>query len=82
MSFVVTSRIAAGFGGAYRRESQIVYPPVSVETFYWKEPEEYYLIVSEAAWRPNGHTTRPVCAFFRKRGESCASWETARNIGA
>jgi glycosyltransferase involved in cell wall biosynthesis len=30
----------------YRRESQVVRPPVSVETFYWKPPEDYYLIVS------------------------------------
>jgi glycosyltransferase involved in cell wall biosynthesis len=31
----------------YRRESQIIYPPVAVETFYRKAPEDYYLIVSE-----------------------------------
>jgi glycosyltransferase involved in cell wall biosynthesis len=31
----------------YRRESQVIYPPVPVETFFWKEPEDYYLIVSE-----------------------------------
>jgi|SRR5579871_1189485 len=31
----------------YRRESQVIYPPVGVESFYWKEPEDYYLIVSE-----------------------------------
>ncbi len=31
----------------YRRDSQVVYPPVAVETFYWKEPEDYFLIVSE-----------------------------------
>ena len=30
----------------YRRESQVVRPPVSVETFYWRPPEDYYLIVS------------------------------------
>ena len=31
----------------YRRESAVVHPPVAVETFFWKAPEEYYLIVSE-----------------------------------
>lgn len=32
---------------AYRRESRVVYPPVPVETFYFKPPEDYYLMVSE-----------------------------------
>jgi len=31
----------------YRRESVVIPPPVAVETFYWKSPEDYYLIVSE-----------------------------------
>jgi glycosyltransferase involved in cell wall biosynthesis len=31
----------------YRRESEVIYPPVAVETFFWKQPEDYYLIVSE-----------------------------------
>ncbi|MBZ5611411.1 MAG: glycosyltransferase [Acidobacteriia bacterium] len=31
----------------YRRESEVVNPPVAVETFYNKPPEDYYLIVSE-----------------------------------
>ena len=31
----------------YRRESRVVRPPVSVETFYCRPPEDYYLIVSE-----------------------------------
>jgi glycosyltransferase involved in cell wall biosynthesis len=32
---------------AWRREAQVVYPPVAVENFYWREPEDYYLVVSE-----------------------------------
>jgi glycosyltransferase involved in cell wall biosynthesis len=32
---------------AYRRESEVVYPPVAVESFFWKPPEDYYLIVAE-----------------------------------
>jgi glycosyltransferase involved in cell wall biosynthesis len=31
----------------YRRDSHVVRPPVSVEKFYWKTPDDYYLIVSE-----------------------------------
>jgi len=31
----------------YRRESVVVPPPVAVETFYWKDAEDYFLIVSE-----------------------------------
>lgn len=31
----------------YRRESAVVNPPVAVETFHWKPPDDYYLIVSE-----------------------------------
>ncbi len=31
----------------YRREAMVVHPPVAVESFYWKPPEDYYLIVSE-----------------------------------
>ena len=31
----------------YRRESRVVYPPVEVETYSWRPPDDYYLIVSE-----------------------------------
>jgi len=31
----------------YRREAEVVYPPVPVETFHWKEPDGSYLVVSE-----------------------------------
>jgi glycosyltransferase involved in cell wall biosynthesis len=31
----------------YRRPSEVIYPPVAVETFYAKSPRDYYLIVSE-----------------------------------
>jgi glycosyltransferase involved in cell wall biosynthesis len=31
----------------YRRESEAVYPPVAVDTFYWEAPEDYFLVVSE-----------------------------------
>ena len=32
---------------AWRREARVVYPPVAVEDCYWREPEDYYLVVSE-----------------------------------
>src|ERR1700683_4348154 len=31
----------------YRRESDVIYPPVDVESFYWKAAEDYALAVSE-----------------------------------
>jgi glycosyltransferase involved in cell wall biosynthesis len=31
----------------YRREAEVIHPPVGVGSFYWKEPEDYFLIVSE-----------------------------------
>ncbi len=32
---------------AYRREAEVIHPPVPVECFYWKPPEDYFLVVSE-----------------------------------
>ena len=32
---------------AYRRTSEVVYPPVQIETFRNRSPENYYLVVSE-----------------------------------
>jgi glycosyltransferase involved in cell wall biosynthesis len=32
---------------SYRRKSEVVYPPVAVETFYHRPARDYYLIVSE-----------------------------------
>jgi glycosyltransferase involved in cell wall biosynthesis len=31
----------------YRRDARVIHPPVAVGSFYWKPPEDYYLIVSE-----------------------------------
>jgi glycosyltransferase involved in cell wall biosynthesis len=31
----------------YRRDADVIHPGVPVETFYWKQPDDYYLIVSE-----------------------------------
>ena len=32
---------------AYRRDSEVIHPPVEVDSFYWKPPGDYFLIVSE-----------------------------------
>jgi glycosyltransferase involved in cell wall biosynthesis len=32
---------------AYRRNSEVIHPPVDVDSFYWKPPGDYFLIVSE-----------------------------------
>src|SRR6266478_2042959 len=46
--FVANSaNVARRIWKTYRREARVIYPPVAVETFFWKEPEDYYLIVSE-----------------------------------
>jgi glycosyltransferase involved in cell wall biosynthesis len=46
--FIANSRnVAQRIRRSYGRESRVIYPPVAVETFYWNEPEDYYLIVSE-----------------------------------
>jgi glycosyltransferase involved in cell wall biosynthesis len=31
----------------YRREAEVIHPPVEVDSFYWKPPEDYFLMVSE-----------------------------------
>ena len=46
----------------YRRESQVVSPPVAVETFYSKPSEDYYLIVSELVAYKRLDSAIRVCA--------------------
>ena len=31
----------------YRRDAEVIYPPVEVDSFFWKPPEDYFLMVSE-----------------------------------
>jgi glycosyltransferase involved in cell wall biosynthesis len=46
--FVANSRnVEARIWKIYRRESEVIYPPVDVDSFYWKAPEDYSLAVSE-----------------------------------
>jgi glycosyltransferase involved in cell wall biosynthesis len=47
-NFVASSRNAQRrIWKAYRRSSEVIYPPVDVETFYGHASEDYYLVVSE-----------------------------------
>jgi glycosyltransferase involved in cell wall biosynthesis len=53
----------------WRRDSRVVHPPVAVENFYWREPEDYYLVVSElVAYK---RVDLAVRAFARKGGRLC-----------
>jgi glycosyltransferase involved in cell wall biosynthesis len=46
--FVANSRnVQRRIWRTYRRESQVIYPPVPVEAFYNRTPEDFYLSVSE-----------------------------------
>jgi glycosyltransferase involved in cell wall biosynthesis len=46
--FVANSRnVQRRIRKAYRRDAQVIYPPVAVNTFYAKPAGDYYLIVSE-----------------------------------
>ena len=31
----------------YRRQSEVIYPPVAIETFFWKPDQDFFLIASE-----------------------------------
>jgi glycosyltransferase involved in cell wall biosynthesis len=46
----------------YRRESVVISPPVAVETFYSKPPQDYYLIVSELVAYKRLDSAVRVCA--------------------
>src|SRR2546425_7120289 len=46
--FLANSRnVQARIWKTYRRESEVIYPPVDVDAFYWKPAEDYFLVVSE-----------------------------------
>lgn len=46
--FIANSRnVRTRIWKAYRRESDVIYPPVDLDSFYWKPSEDYFLIVSE-----------------------------------
>jgi glycosyltransferase involved in cell wall biosynthesis len=46
--FIANSRnVQTRIWKTYRRESEVIYPPVDVDSFYWKPAEDYFLAVSE-----------------------------------
>lgn len=46
--FIANSdNVRARIWKTWRRESEVIHPPVDVDTFTWKRPEDYFLIVSE-----------------------------------
>lgn len=46
--FIANSRnVRRRIWKTYRRKSRVVYPPVSIESFYHSAPEDYFLMVSE-----------------------------------
>ncbi len=46
--FIANSRnVQRRIWKAYRRSSDVVYPPVEVDRFFWRPAADYYLIVSE-----------------------------------
>jgi hypothetical protein len=65
--FVANSRnVRTRIWKTYRRCAEVVYPPVEVESFYWKQPEDYFLVVSEVG----------------SRTKSCASPTLARELSS
>jgi glycosyltransferase involved in cell wall biosynthesis len=46
--FIANSRnVRSRIWKTYRRESDVIHPPVDVDSFYWKTAEDYFLVVSE-----------------------------------
>jgi glycosyltransferase involved in cell wall biosynthesis len=46
--FVANSRnVQSRIWKTYRRQAEVIYPPVDVRSFHWEPPEDYYLVVSE-----------------------------------
>jgi glycosyltransferase involved in cell wall biosynthesis len=46
--FVANSRnVQTRIWKTYRRDADVIHPPVDVDSFYWKPAEDYYLVVSE-----------------------------------
>jgi glycosyltransferase involved in cell wall biosynthesis len=48
---------------SYRRDATVIHPPVQVDTFYWKPPAGYHLIVSELV--PYKRLDRAIRVFSR-----------------
>jgi hypothetical protein len=63
----------------YRRESAVVHPPVAVGTFFYRRPEDYFVIVSELVkYKRMDYAIRQ----FARTGRKCGSPGTGRSIEA
>jgi glycosyltransferase involved in cell wall biosynthesis len=47
---------------AYRRNAQVIYPPVAVDSFRWEPADDYYLVVSELVAYKRIDLAVKVCA--------------------
>lgn len=52
---------------AYRRDSEVIYPPVAIETFYGQVPDDYYLVVSELVAYKRIEDAVRCCARMKRR---------------
>ena len=66
--FIANSRnVQRRIQRCYRRDSEIIYPPVEVDSFCWHEPEDYYLVVGEfVAYKRIDTAVRAFSASGRK----------------
>ena len=63
----------------YRREADVVYPPVTVEILRYAASEDYYLIVSELV--PYKRSTSDRSLLAQEWTDACAWSETDPSIG-
>jgi glycosyltransferase involved in cell wall biosynthesis len=67
--FVANSRnVQRRIWKTYRRQAEVVYPPVDVERFHWSSDRDYYLIVSE------------LVAYKRIEDAVCCASHTGRRL--
>jgi glycosyltransferase involved in cell wall biosynthesis len=58
-----SSNVKTRIWKTWRRESEVIHPPVDVDSFHWRPPEDYFLIVSELV--PYKRIDTAVQAFSR-----------------
>jgi glycosyltransferase involved in cell wall biosynthesis len=67
--FVANSRnVRQRIWKTYRRQAQVVYPPVDVDRFHWSSDRDYYLVVSE------------LVAYKRIEDAVCCASRTGRRL--
>ena len=67
-TFVANSRnVQRRIWKAYRRPSEVIYPPVEIETFYGQASDDYYLVVSELVPYKRISDAVRCCSRMRRR---------------